>query len=113
MALLDIPLERISPSDLQRLIDTGAVESVYIDYKAATYGATSEHHREFLADISSFANTAGGDLVIGMTEANGIPNGFNPFPAYPETELRRLDDMARSGLQPRMARTNERPIFVA
>jgi hypothetical protein len=110
MALLDIPLERISPSDLQRLIDTGAVESVYIDYKAATYGATSEHHREFLADISSFANTAGGDLVIGMTEANGIPNGFNPFPAYPETELRRLDDMARSGLQPRISNLRTQPV---
>jgi Putative DNA-binding domain len=111
MALLDISLDRIGANDLQRLIDTQAVESVYIDYKAATYGRAPENHREFLADISSFANTAGGDLVIGMTEANGIPNGFNPFPVHPEPELRRLDDMARSGLQPRISNLRTRAVL--
>ena len=39
----------------------------YIDYEACTYGVNGEQRREFLADISSFANTAGGDLLIGMT----------------------------------------------
>src|SRR6266849_1712734 len=102
MALLNIPLEEITPADLERLIATAAVESLYIDYKTSTYGAASDQHREFLADISSFANTVGGDLVIGMPEANGVPNGFNPFPEYPDAELRRLDDMARTGLQPRV-----------
>lgn len=100
MSLIDIPLDRIDQDDLRRLIATKAAESVYIDYKAATYGPTGEQHREFLADLSSFANTAGGDIVIGMTEENGIPTGFKPFSDYPDVELRRLDDMARSGLQP-------------
>ena len=82
-------------------IATAAAESIYIDYKATTYGGSPADHREFLADISSFANTVGGDLVIGMTETDGIPTGFKPFPDYPDAELRRLDDMARTGLQPR------------
>jgi hypothetical protein len=103
MSLIDIALDRISQDDLRRLIDTKAPESVYIDYKEATYGSTGEQHREFLADISSFANTVGGDIVIGMTEENGIPTGFNSFPDFPDVELRRLDDMARSGLQPRIS----------
>jgi Putative DNA-binding domain len=103
MALLHLPLQQITAHDLQRLVSTGAPESVYIDYKSAMYGGAHADHREFLADISSFANTVGGDLVIGMTEVNGIPNGFNPFPVHPDAELRRLDDMARSGLEPRIS----------
>lgn len=102
MSLVDIPLHQISESDLQRLIATQAPELVYIDYKEITYGRSDEQHREFLADISSFANTVGGDLIIGMTEASGIPTGFKPLRDYPDEELRRLDDMARTGLQPRI-----------
>ena len=83
MSLVDIPLDQISESDLQRLIATQAPDSVYIDYKEITYGRSDEQHREFLADISSFANTVGGDLIIGMTEASGIPTGFRPLPDSP------------------------------
>lgn len=100
MALLDVPLDRIDESHLQRLISTKAAELLYIEYKSTTYGGNDQQRREFLADISSFANTVGGDLVIGMTEIGGVPTGFNPFPVYPDGELLRLDDMARSGLQP-------------
>ncbi len=110
MALLDIPLGTIVANDLRQLIDSGAVESLYVDYKAATYGTTPEQHREFLADISSFANTAGGDLIIGMIEKGGVPIGFRPFTEYPEPELRRLDDMARSGLQPRISNLKMRAV---
>jgi Putative DNA-binding domain len=90
MSLVDIPLDLISEGDLRRLITNEAPESVYIDYKETTYGPTGDQHREFLADISSFANTVGGDLVIGMTEASGVPTGFKPFPDYPDAELRRI-----------------------
>jgi hypothetical protein len=110
MSLVDIPLDQITESDLQRLIATQAPESVYIDYKEITYGRSDEQHREFLADISSFANTVGGDLIIGMTEASGIPTDFKPFQDYPEAELRRLDDMARTGLQPRISNLQTRAV---
>ena len=111
MSLVDIPLDQISESDLQRLIATQAPESVYIDYKEITYGPSGDQHREFLADISSFANTVGGDLIIGMTEASGIPTGFRPFTDYPDAELRRLDDMARTGLQPRISNLQMRAVL--
>ena len=32
MALLDIPLDRITEADVRRLIAAGAAESLYIDY---------------------------------------------------------------------------------
>jgi hypothetical protein len=102
MALLDIPLGQIAQNDLQRLVDTGAAESLYIDYKQQTYGSAESDHVEYLADISSFTNTAGGDVVIGMTEANGIPTGFSPFRGDIDDEKRRLEAIARTGLDPRI-----------
>ena len=32
-----------------------------------------KQYEELLKDVSSFANTEGGDLIIGMTEDGGIP----------------------------------------
>jgi predicted HTH transcriptional regulator len=84
MALLHIPLDQIDEARLQALITAGAPESRTIDYKRTTYGNAHADHAEFLADASSFANTSGGDLVIGMGATNGIPTAithaavFNP-----------------------------------
>ena len=35
--------------------------------------------KEFLADISSFANASGGDLVFGITEENGSPKALTAW----------------------------------
>jgi len=43
MALTDIPLDRIIEQDLQRLIDAGAPESLYVDCKRRTYGCAEYH----------------------------------------------------------------------
>jgi predicted HTH transcriptional regulator len=76
MSLQSIPLDRIGEDDIQRLLSMGVVESPYLDYKQETYGDTGNDRSEFLADISSFANTLGGDLVIGVAEANGLPTAL-------------------------------------
>ena len=34
---------------------------------------SDQEKEEFLADVSSFANTMGGDLIYGIEEENGIP----------------------------------------
>ncbi len=113
MALLDIPLDKVIEDDLQRLIDAGAAESLYIDYKRQTYGGKESDHAEFLADVSSFANTAGGDLVIGMAEAKGIPKAFVPFTGNADDEKRRLEDIARTGLEPRIRNLRTRVVPLA
>jgi hypothetical protein len=113
MALLDIPLEKITEKDLLRLIDAGAAESLHIDYKQQTYGNGENDHGEFLADVSSFANTLGGDVVIGMTEAKGVPQSFTPFTGDADKERRRLEDIARTGLEPRIRNLRVRALPLA
>jgi len=72
MSLQTIPLDKISEADVQRLIRLGVAESPYMDYNRESYCDGGEDRSEFLADVSSFANTLGGDLVIGVAEANGV-----------------------------------------
>jgi predicted HTH transcriptional regulator len=65
MALNNIPLGEITEGHLRRLIAAQAAESLHMEYKRETYGANDDQRREFLADVSSFANAAGGDLIKG------------------------------------------------
>jgi Putative DNA-binding domain len=103
MALLHIALSQVDEARLQALITGGAAESRTIDYKRTTYGNANADYSEFLADISSFANTSGGDLVLGMDAANGIPTALTPLTIPMDPEILRLEQVARGGLQPRIA----------
>jgi hypothetical protein len=103
MSLQNIPLDRIGEADIQRLFSMGVTESPYLDYKQETYGDGGSDRSEFLADISSFANTLGGDLLIGISEVNGLPTALTPFTGDYEAEKRRLEQIALSGLEPRIS----------
>jgi Schlafen, AlbA_2 len=103
MALSNITFEAVCERDLLDLIDTGVPEGILYDYKLQTYGAADADVKEFLKDVSSFANTAGGHLIIGMNEVSGLPTGLAPLSvADPDRELQRLENLARDGLEPRI-----------
>jgi hypothetical protein len=110
MALTNIPLGEIRENHLLRLITTQAAESLHVEYKRETYGTSDDQRREFLADVSSFANSAGGDLIIGMTAANGIPVGVHPFTGDADAERLRLEQMTRDGLHPRITNLQTRAV---
>jgi hypothetical protein len=103
MALLHIPLDQIDEARLDALIRGGAAENRTIDYKRDMYGSAHADYSELLADVSSFANTAGGDLVIGMAAANGIPTAISPLQVPIDPEVLRLEQIIRGGLQPRIS----------
>jgi len=102
MALDNPDLAALNEADLQTLITNTVPEGRDLDYKLATYGGRDDDKREFLADVSSFANTAGGHLVIGMDEAGGVATALPGVALDPDAEIRRLDSLARDGLQPRL-----------
>ena len=59
--------------------------------------------KEFLGDISSFANTNGGDIIFGSAETQGLPTALVPLQlADPDLEIRRLDSIISQGLEPRV-----------
>jgi hypothetical protein len=90
-------------ADLQRLIDDGVIESREIDYKQELAVSTDEEKKEFLADVSSFANTVGGTLYIGIREDNMLPVELVGLPAaHQDRDIQRIENLLRTGLEPRL-----------
>jgi hypothetical protein len=83
MTLQHLTLDQIDQARLQRLIDGKTSERRDIEYKRATYGNADKDYGEYLADISSFANTVGGDIIIGMNAKAGVPTSFEPLQVDP------------------------------
>jgi Schlafen, AlbA_2 len=110
MALSNKSFEEISEGDLNDQVTAGVPEGVLLDYKRDLYGRSDADVREFLKDISSFANTSGGHLVIGIEENAGVPTRLHPLTGNPDQELQRLENLARDSIEPRIAGLRMKPI---
>jgi Schlafen, AlbA_2 len=112
MALSSLSFDDVSERDLLDQIQAGVPEGVLVDYKRDLYGRTDADVREYLKDISSFANTAGGHLILGMDEAAGIPTALAPLSGDSDQELQRLENLARDGLEPRIVGLRMKAVLV-
>ena len=63
--LLGRNFDDIDDATMQELIRAGASESVHLEFKRESYGKADKHKKELLKDITAFANTLGGHLIIG------------------------------------------------
>jgi hypothetical protein len=96
-------LDNVTEDDLLALIRDELAEGRTIDYKRELPGNSDGDKKEFLADVSSFANTAGGDLIFGVDEDQGLPTQITGFQSADiDLELRRLESLLASGLDPRI-----------
>jgi hypothetical protein len=96
-------LTEVVEDDLTSLIAGGVAEGRTIEYKRGLPGNTDADKKEFLADASSFANTAGGDLIFGMEEDQGVPTVISGVQATDlDASILRLENMLRTGVSPRM-----------
>jgi predicted HTH transcriptional regulator len=66
-------LEDITEDDLQYLEDNQIIEKRQLEYKKELTIKSGDEKREFLADVSAFANSAGGYLIYGIEEDDGVP----------------------------------------
>jgi predicted HTH transcriptional regulator len=67
-----------SRTDLQNLIDEALPESLTLDYKASpALNKTSDGRTELVKDVTAFANSAGGQIIYGIPEKNGVPQAFD------------------------------------
>lgn len=98
-------LNEIEIKDLQTLIDNQVLEGKTIEYKVALPPQTKggDEKRELLADISSFANTDGGDLIIGIDSKEGLPTNVVGLDVQniDDTKLQILN-LVRDGISPRV-----------
>lgn len=110
---LEKPLWEIGEDDLHELIDGGVTEGRTIEYKLEL-GGRDRDRREFLADVSSFANTAGGHLLLGVREEGGEPRELCGLDVDdPDKLVQGLEERLYHGLDPRLPGHETRPIPLA
>lgn len=95
--------DEINEADLQSLVAASTPESLTLEFKRDPYGNADSDKREFLKDVSAFANSAGGHLVIGMAEVDGIASALVGIErAQIDALTNRLESLARDGIGPRL-----------
>src|SRR3989338_3325400 len=89
--------------DLSLLKDDGVKEGKDIDYKLELPKDNDESKKEFLADVSSFANTIGGYLVFGIKESEGLIEELVGLKIEDDDKLLlKLESIIRDGISPRI-----------
>lgn len=102
MALTRDDFENITQADLDELRENEVAEGLLLDYKAELYGRSDSDKKEFLKDLSSFANTAGGHVLIGIGESGGLPTQIIGVEADLDAEVLRLESLLRDRIEPRI-----------
>ncbi len=101
--MIEREMDKITKDDVDLLVTMRRVEDRQLEYKSQLPGNSDKDKREFLADVSAFANAAGGDILYGVDEETGVPKlahglSLSDFDA----ERSRLQNMIREGIQPRI-----------
>jgi len=118
--MLPANLDEVSPSHISALVSEKTSERRTPEYKEKLPGNSDQDKKEFLADVCSFANLTGGDIVYGIKDerdGDGRPTGIpesiiglagSNLPA----ERERLESIIRDGIKPRIpnVQTIEREI---
>ena len=98
------PIKDIDRDTLRTLIADAVPEGKTIEYKVDMPGKAKRSGREpLLATVSSFANTAGGDLLMGVEAERGIPVRLPGIEIDDlDQERLRLEHTLLNGLAPRL-----------
>lgn len=93
----------INIEDINSLVENSVCENKSLEYKRELNIGTDAEKKEFLADVSSFANSTGGDIVFGVEEdgEEKIPTEVCGITYENEDKLiRKLEDFIRQSIQP-------------
>lgn len=94
-------LSDLTSNDIEAL--AGVSESRHLDFKSAPVGGQDKDKREFLADVTAFANASGGDIIFGVEEQEGVACAFPGIRVEnSDSEKLRLDNLIRTGTEPRL-----------
>ncbi len=102
--MIDRPLDQITLEDIEALVAFKRSESRTLDFKESFPAGDHKGVRDFLADVTAFANSDGGDIVVGVREdKNGVACEVVGIDrAGLDRELRRIDDQLHSLVDPRV-----------
>lgn len=107
------PLDKIEANDILALVTNGEEERRTMDFKRDVLGNAEKDKHELRADVTSFANTGGGDLIFGVDEAGGRATavlGLSDIDA--DAEIRRITSIIQANVDPRVPGFEARDILI-
>tara|TARA_B100000965_G_scaffold405088_1_gene437814 strand:+ start:1165 stop:2394 length:1230 start_codon:yes stop_codon:yes gene_type:complete len=104
-------LHEVSKETLELLVSEAVAECRTLDFKVALPSGKDSDRKEFSADAASFANSAGGNIVFGVAEDKGVAVDVCGLDVQNvDQEILRLQNMLRSGVDPRVDGVEFRPV---
>jgi len=111
--MLDLPLESVTFGHLNGVVEQRAHEGKLIEFKKELWRLDAninpnqsdldKQRIEFLKDVSSFANTDGGHLIVGIEESDGIATEVTGIEVEEaEAWKSRLNQLMQNWLEPRI-----------
>ena len=111
--MLPVAIKDVDVPVLQDLIMNGVREEKTIEYKREMPGAADSDAVRFLATVSSFANTAGGDILLGVEAIDGVPVKLPGIEIDNlDREKLRIEHVLLNGLVPRLPQVDIHPVMV-
>jgi hypothetical protein len=100
----------VDSSYLSRLIENKIPENITLDYKRELHIDSSDERKEFLYDVSSFANSEGGIILYGIEEEKGENSSNSGIPGkiigiqYNNIDnlILKMEDILGNSIQPRI-----------
>ncbi len=102
--MLSDRIGNVTFSEIEALRDNKVPENRTLEYKRELYGKSDDERRELVADVTAFANAAGGDIIFGIAQASdATPEQIVGVAVKSrDEEERRLADTIRTGTEPRL-----------
>lgn len=105
--------DSLDESKLREFLDLKISEFYYVDYKEAI--EYNDHFKkEFLKDLSAFANAFGGNLIYGVKEPKEDLTTENQIQGIKNAEdlIKKFEKLAQAGLDPRIPGFKMKPIKI-
>jgi len=110
---LEKSFDDINETDIRQLIEDQISERKTIEYKLTLPDNKYDSKKEFLADVSSFANAVGGHLLYGIKAENGIPVEITGVSNSDlDGEILRLENLLRDNIQARIQGVSVRAVNI-
>jgi hypothetical protein len=110
-------IEDLTAADIVSLVADGVSESRTLDFKAKLPDRSDGGKKEFLADVSSFANASGGHILYGVAEAldregrkTAIAGSARGIAVNGDEQVQWMENLVRTGIAPRLPRVQFRSV---